>query len=80
MEIHFTLKQTYGKARAVPLCPNALTFADIAGTSTLTLRTLQNVEALGYRLMCAVQIFKLKHVPVPMVQMTSDQLREAGVE
>ena len=75
MEIHFTLKQTYGRARAVPLCPNALTFADIAGTSTLTLRTLQNVEALGYRLMCGV-----KHVPVPMVQMTSDQLKEAGVE
>jgi hypothetical protein len=75
MEIHFTLKHTYGKARVVPLCINALTFADIAGTSTLTLRTLQNVEALGYRLMCAV-----KYVPTPMVQMTSDQLREAGVE
>lgn len=75
MEIYFTLKQTYGKVRVVPLCINAITFADIAGTSTLTLRTLQNVEALGYRLMCGV-----KHVPVPMVQMTSNQLKEAGVE
>jgi hypothetical protein len=77
MEIHFTLKQTYGKARAVPLCPNALTFADIAGTSTLTLRTLQNVEALGYRLIYCINI---NHVPAPRVQTTSDQLKEAGVE
>lgn len=75
MEIYFTLKQAYGKARAVPFCSNAMRFADIAGTSTLTLRTLQNVEALGYKLMCGV-----KHVPIPMVQMTSDQLKQAGVE
>lgn len=75
MEIYFTLKQAYGKARAVPFCSNAMIFADIAGTSTLTLRTLQNVEALGYKLMCGV-----KHVPIPMVQMTSDQLKQAGVE
>jgi hypothetical protein len=75
MEIYFTLKQAYGKARAVPFCSNAMKFADIAGTSTLTLRTLQNVEALGYKLMCGV-----KHVPIPMVQMTSDQLKQAGVE
>ena len=75
MEIYFTLKQAYGKARAVPFCSNAMKFADIAGTSTLTLRTLQNVEALGYKLMCGI-----KHVPIPMVQMTSDQLKEAGVE
>lgn len=74
MEIYFTLKQTYGKVRVVPLCINALTFADIAGTSTLTLRAMRNVEELGYKLMCA-----------PMysgstVRMTSDQLKEAGVE
>jgi hypothetical protein len=74
MEIHFTLKQTYGKVRAVPLCINAITFADIAGTSTLTLRAMRNVEALGYKLMCA-----------PMftggtTQMNADQLKEAGVE
>ena len=75
MEIYFTLKQAYGKARAVPFCSNAMKFADIAGTSTLTLRTLQNVEALGYKLMCGI-----KHVPIPMVQMTSDQLKQAGVE
>jgi len=46
MEIYFTLKQNYGKVRAVPLCINAITFADIAGTSTLTLRAMRNVEAL----------------------------------
>lgn len=74
MEIYFTLKQTYGKVRVVPLCVNATAFADIAGTSTLTLRAMRNVEALGYKLMCA-----------PMyaggtVRMTSDQLKEAGVE
>lgn len=74
MEIYFTLKQTYGKVRVVPLCINAITFADIAGTSTLTLRAMRNVEALGYKLMCA-PMYAGGTAP-----MTSDQLKKAGVE
>lgn len=74
MEIYFTLKQNYGKVRVVPLCINAITFADIAGTNTLTLRAMRNIEELGYKLMCA-----------PMftggtTQMNTDQLKQAGVE
>lgn len=57
MEIYFTLKQNYGKVRVVPLCINAITFADIAGTSILTLRAMRNIEELGYKLMCAPMFY-----------------------
>jgi len=40
-------KSNYGTQAFYPVCDNAKLFAEIAGTTTLTPRTLRSVKALG---------------------------------
>ena len=52
MIIHLEIKHHYGVIRLAPACARATCFAEIAGTKTLTLRTLRFIEALGYEIKC----------------------------
>ena len=47
-EITIRIKDQYGKNVAVPVCKEAITFAQIAGTKTLTPRVLSAINSLGY--------------------------------
>lgn len=42
------VKDVYGQRTFYPECPDALRFAAIAGTKTLTERVLRNIAELGY--------------------------------
>jgi hypothetical protein len=44
------VKSVYGQQKVYPLCAKAKTFAEIAGSKTLTHRTLCQIEALGYEI------------------------------
>lgn len=46
--IKITVRDVYGVPTIYPACPDAVRFAEIAGTKTLTERTLRLVQALGY--------------------------------
>jgi hypothetical protein len=46
--IKVSVREVYGVPTVYPACPQALLFAQIAGTKTLTHRTLCLIEALGY--------------------------------
>jgi len=46
--IKVTIKTVYGVETVYPVCNDAHTFAQIAGTKTLTLETISNVKRLGY--------------------------------
>jgi hypothetical protein len=48
LTIRIELKDQYGKQVAYPVCDNAKTFSDIAGTKVLTDMTLMRIAALGY--------------------------------
>lgn len=48
MDIAINVRDVYGTRKAYPFGPSAERFAAIAGTKTLTQRTLQNVLALGF--------------------------------
>ncbi len=48
LTIHIELKDQYGRQVAYPVCGNAKTFADIAGTKVLTDMTLLRIAELGY--------------------------------
>jgi hypothetical protein len=48
LTIRIELKDQYGKQVAYPICDNAKSFADIAGTKVLTDMTLMRIAALGY--------------------------------
>lgn len=48
MQIKVTLRNVYGNDVVYPACPDARRFADIAGSKTLTDRTLRLVQDLGY--------------------------------
>ena len=48
LTIRIELKDQYGKQVAYPVCDNAKSFADIAGTKVLTDMTLMRIAALGY--------------------------------
>jgi hypothetical protein len=50
--LHITVqvRDVYGTEKFYPICDDALRFAAIAGTTTLTQRVLKCVEALGYRI------------------------------
>lgn len=48
MKITIQLRSIYGRTKAYPVCDRAKAFASIAGTSTLTINTLRNIDALGY--------------------------------
>lgn len=51
MQIIVNIKSVYGKETIYPVCDTAKTFAEIAGTSTLTPSVMRNIEALGYRVL-----------------------------
>ncbi|HEX9472489.1 MAG TPA: hypothetical protein VF957_23435 [Bradyrhizobium sp.] len=42
------VRNVYGALKAYPLCINANLFAELAGTKTLTARTLSIAEQLGF--------------------------------
>jgi hypothetical protein len=44
------IRDVYGKPTVYPVCGTAKTFADIAGTLTLTDMTLKRIKALGYHI------------------------------
>lgn len=48
--IKIEVKSSYGKTVIYPACPDAETFAKLAGTRTLTKHTLELVEQLGYEI------------------------------
>ena len=47
-EITVQTRDVYGTEKVYPICDDALRFAAIAGTTTLTERVLKRIEALGY--------------------------------
>jgi hypothetical protein len=47
-EITVQTRDVYGTEKVYPICDNAMQFASIAGTTTLTVRVLKRIEALGY--------------------------------
>lgn len=51
--ITIQVKDVYGVPTVYPVCEAAKLFADIAGTKTLTHRTLTQIEALGYEIVQA---------------------------
>tara|TARA_R110002124_G_scaffold282809_1_gene458198 strand:+ start:1968 stop:2141 length:174 start_codon:yes stop_codon:yes gene_type:complete len=42
------MKSQYGNDVIYPACDNAMTFAKLAGTKTLTKQALELIEQLGY--------------------------------
>jgi len=50
MKITIEIKTQYGQTVAHPVCCKAKLFAKIAGTKTITMETLKNVQALGYEI------------------------------
>ena len=48
--IAITLREVYGTALVYPACQDAVRFAEIAGSKTLTPQTLRLIEALGYEI------------------------------
>jgi len=53
MEVLVTIKSNYGKDKVYPSCKISDTFANIAGTTTLTDYTIHQMKSLGY-------VFKVK--------------------
>jgi hypothetical protein len=47
-EITVQVRDVYGTEKVYPICDSAMQFASIAGTTTLTMRVLKRIEALGY--------------------------------
>ena len=46
--IQITIRSVYGNEQAYPVCDAARTFAEIAGSKTLTPATLKKIQRLGY--------------------------------
>jgi hypothetical protein len=46
--IKVSIRSVYGRETVYPACPAAATFAEIAGSKTLTDGTLRLIERLGY--------------------------------
>lgn len=47
-QITIHLKKVYGRTLAYPACVDSSLFACIAGTKTLSMNCLKDIEALGY--------------------------------
>ena len=47
-DVTVKIKSIYGEMKAYPIGNDAQTFADIAGTKTLTAATLRHIAKLGY--------------------------------
>jgi len=50
MKIQVTIKSIYGSDKIYPHCKKSHAFAKIAGTTTLTTRTLNQIKELGYKI------------------------------
>ena len=50
MEILIRKKNIYGNEVFYPVCENAKLLAEIAGTTTLTERALQNIKKMGVKI------------------------------
>ena len=48
MQITVRIVDSYGIKKVYPVCEKATTFANIAGTMTLTHRTIASIKLLGY--------------------------------
>jgi len=48
MNIYVNERSVYGNTMVYPACDKAKAFANIAGTKTLTLETVQQIKNLGY--------------------------------
>jgi hypothetical protein len=53
------VKDVYGKRVFYPKCDHAQVFASIAGTTTLTERTLKCIQKLGYDILFVAEEIKL---------------------
>jgi len=51
--ITIEVRNVYGLRKIYPYCQNAKIFADIAGTTTLSLADVRRIERLGYDI-CSV--------------------------
>ena len=51
--IEVEVKDVYGVTKYYPICEKAQLFADIAGTKTLTVQVIKNIEALGYSIIAS---------------------------
>ena len=48
--IQVEVRQIYGTTKVYPLCETAKAFARIAGTTTLTIDALRNIERIGFEI------------------------------
>lgn len=48
MSIQIRIKSVYGNENIYPMCEKSKLFAQIAGTKTLTWRTIAQIKQLGY--------------------------------
>jgi hypothetical protein len=48
--IQIQIRNVYGNEQAYPVCDAAKTFAEIAGSKTLTPATLRKIQRLGYEI------------------------------
>lgn len=55
MNITVKVRNNYGKRVIYPVCQSARSFADIAGTSTLTIQAIELIKQLGYEVEVQVQ-------------------------
>ena len=55
MKIKIKITENFGNEAIYPVCQNAQTVADIAGTKTLTRSTLKSIQSLGYEIDIAQQ-------------------------
>ena len=53
--IVITIKNVYGTEKVYPVCEAAKTFANIAGTRTLTMDTIDNAKRLGFEVIIEQQ-------------------------
>jgi len=60
MQITVEIKSQYGANVIHPVCDKAKTFAQIAGTKTLTRDAIQNIKALGF----TVEVRQLQPVTI----------------
>ena len=53
MDITINIRPVYGQLKAYPVSDAAKALAEIAGTTTLTKRTLQLAETMGHKVVVA---------------------------
>ena len=51
MQIIVNVREVYGQEVVYPVCNISKTFAEIAGTKTLTRQTMRCIDWLGYRVL-----------------------------